>query len=82
LSVVVALLSAVAGGAAEAPRDRAKPIPPMSKIKQAMPGHFRAKPDYRSGDLIAREEVEPLLGELQKLGLQLHCHTNEKPAKR
>ena len=33
--------------------------------------YFQALPDYRPGDLITREEVEPLLGQLRRTGLPL-----------
>jgi hypothetical protein len=46
-------------------------IPSMSEIRQAVLRHFQAKPDYQSGDLITREEVDPLLVKLQRMGLPL-----------
>jgi hypothetical protein len=71
LSVTVVLLGVVVAAAAQPPRNLVKPIPSMSEIKQVVLGYFQAKPDYRAGDLITREEVEPLLGKLQKMGLPL-----------
>jgi hypothetical protein len=75
LSVTAVLFGVIAATAAEPQPARAKsavpPIPSMSEIKLAVLRHFQAKPDYRSGDLIAREEVDPLLAKLRQMGLPL-----------
>jgi hypothetical protein len=66
------LLAVVATAADPAPsRGKAKPIPPFSEVSQAVERHFEAKPDYRAGDLITREEVTPLLGRIEQMGLPL-----------
>jgi hypothetical protein len=53
------------------PGAKAKPVPPMSEIKQAVLRHFQTMPDYQPGDLITRDNVEPLLRQLQRMGLPL-----------
>jgi hypothetical protein len=71
LGVTVVLLSVVVAAAADPQRGGAKPIPSLSEIKQVVLRYFQAKPDYRAGDLITKEDVEPLLGKLQQKGLPL-----------
>jgi len=71
LSVTVVLLSLAVVVAAEPQPGRAKPIPSMSEIEDVVLRYFRAKPDYRPGDLITKEDVEPLLGKLKQKGLPL-----------
>jgi hypothetical protein len=71
LGVTVVLSSVVFAAAADPQRGGAKPIPSLSEIKQVVLRYFQAKPDYRAGDLITREDVEPLLGKLQQKGLPL-----------
>lgn len=56
---------------AKAADDQPKPIPPFSELKQAVLSYFQSQPDYEPGDLITREEVEPLLKQIEKLGLPL-----------
>ncbi len=63
-SAAIALLSIAAATAAEPTGargtdagGRAKPIPPFSEVRQAVLRYFQARPDYRSGDLITREDV-------------------------
>jgi len=63
-------LVVTAAGATEG-RTEDKPIPPFSEIRQTVLGYFEDQSDYRSGDLITREEVEPLLVRLQRKGLPL-----------
>lgn len=48
-----------------------KSIPPFSEAQQAVSRYFGARENFRSGDLITREDVEPLLAQLQKKGLPL-----------
>ncbi len=52
-------------------RGKAKPIPQFSEIRQVVLRYFQARADYRPGDLITREEVEPLLGRIERMGLPL-----------
>lgn len=53
------------------PVRKAPALPSMSAIKQAVESNFKADPNYRPGDLITRDEVEPLLAKLQRMGLPL-----------
>ena len=71
LGVTVVLSSVVFAAAADPQRGSMKPIPSLSEIKQVVLRYFQAKPDYRVGDLITKEDVEPLLGKLQQKGLPL-----------
>jgi hypothetical protein len=52
-------------------REPAKTIPSLAEVKQTVVQHFAKNPDYRSGDLITQDEVEPLLQQLQEQGLPL-----------
>lgn len=63
----------VAAIAVAAPKEdvRTKPIPSLSEVKQAVLRYFKAQPDFRTGDLVTRDQVEPLLRQLQKMGLPL-----------
>jgi hypothetical protein len=70
LSICVGSVQAMAGALGASPA-KAKPIPPFSELQQAVLRHFQAQPDYRPNDLITREEVGPLLAELQRKGYPL-----------
>jgi hypothetical protein len=70
--LAIGLLGITAATAADPARSgKAKPIPPFSEVRQAVERHFEANRDYRSGDLITREEVEPLLVRIERMGLPL-----------
>ena len=60
-----ALPPAVAGGQ---PGDK---LPAMSAIQKAVQQHFAMLPGYRSGDLIAKGDVQPVFSELKELGWQV-----------
>ncbi len=66
LGVAAAISAAPAGGQANT-----KPIPPFSEVQQTVSRHFQTRPDFQPGDLITREDVAPLLTQLQKMGLPL-----------
>jgi hypothetical protein len=66
-SLLVLLLGVAAVMAADPP----KPLPLFSELKQAVLSYFQAQPDYQPGDLITREQVAPLLVQVEKLGLPL-----------
>ena len=59
------------GIAAVAADEKTKPIPPFSELRQTVLSYFQTQSDYQPGDLITREEVEPLLNRIEKLGLPL-----------
>ena len=48
-----------------------KPIPSIDEIRKAVDGYFEDKEDYEPGDLITREQVEPLLDRMQEMGLPM-----------
>ena len=50
---------------------KGKTIPPFGDVKQAVSRYFQARPDFQPSDLITREDVEPLLAQLQAMGLPL-----------
>ncbi len=50
---------------------QSKPIPSFAKIQQSVEEYFKEIPNFRKNDLITRDMVEPLLKQLQKLGLPL-----------
>jgi hypothetical protein len=66
LSIVLAMSAAPVVGLA-----KDKPIPTFAEVQKVVIRYFNADPDYKPGDLITREDVEPLLLQLQKLGLPL-----------
>ena len=59
------LCHAVAAAPADGPA-KGRPLPPFAEVQQTVSRYFEARPDYRPGDLITREDVKPLLAELQK----------------
>ena len=71
LSATLILLGHASLAAAQAPLPVPKPIPSSSEIRQAVLRHFQAQPDYRAGDLITQDQVEPLLAQLKWMGLPL-----------
>jgi hypothetical protein len=71
LGVFAVLSIAVVVLAAEPKRPGTKPIPSMSEIEQVVLRYFRVDPEYRAGDLITRDKVEPLLNRLKEKGLPL-----------
>lgn len=48
-----------------------KPIPSAATVQQIVARYFQGRRDYRSGDLITRDDVAPLLRQLQAKGLPL-----------
>jgi hypothetical protein len=73
--IAIALLGVAAATAADpvasGGKAKPKPVPQFSEVTQAVLRHFQAKPDYRSGDLITRDDVAPLLGRIERMGLPL-----------
>jgi hypothetical protein len=47
------------------------PIPPFAEVQQTVLDYFEGRPGYQDGDLITRQDVEPLLAKLKKQGLPL-----------
>jgi hypothetical protein len=70
-SAAIVLLGVVVAVAAEKNGGSVKPIPSMSEIRDAVLRYFRDQHDYRAGDLVTKEQVEPLLRQLQRMGLPL-----------
>jgi hypothetical protein len=71
LSATLVLLAGSVGTIAGAPRAVVQPIPSLSELRQAVLRYFRAQRDYRPGDLITRDKVEPLLAQLRRTMLPL-----------
>jgi hypothetical protein len=46
-----------------------RPSLPFSDVEVVVERYFRILPGYRPGDLITREDVKPLLGQLERMGL-------------
>jgi hypothetical protein len=67
---VILLFAAAVAAEPAADRGKAKPIPSSSELRQAVLRYFQvhAPKDYQDGDLLTREDVEPLLSQLQKQG--------------
>lgn len=63
---VAATLCATGFGAPAS--DETRPMPAFSTVKSAVQQHFTAIPDFEKGDLITRDQVEPLLAQLEPLG--------------
>jgi len=47
------------------------PIPAYKDIERVVSKHFGRQPDFQPRDLITRDQVKPLLGQLKRLGLPL-----------
>jgi hypothetical protein len=71
LSATLILLVQATLMAADTPATAPKPIPSMSELRQVVLRYFQAQPDYRAGDLITQDKVEPLLVQIQRMGLPL-----------
>ena len=71
--VAAVLLSFASGVSADSTgqRGKDKSIPPFSEVRQVVWQHFQKRRDFRPTDLITREEVEPLLAQLQGMGFPL-----------
>jgi hypothetical protein len=70
-SAAIVLFGIAVADAADKPAARTKPIPSLSEMRQVVLRYFKDQPDFVSGDLITRDQVEPLLRQLQKMGLPL-----------
>ncbi len=44
------------------------PLPRFDQVEKTVERYFAAKRDYRPGDILTRSDVEPLFGQLQRLG--------------
>lgn len=64
---LLGLVSALVAAPASATKDT--PIPPFEDVELAVKQYFKAKPDFKFGDLITREDVAPLLARLQQMWL-------------
>lgn len=64
---LLGIASAVAATPASSPKD--KPIPPFVEVRQDVERYFRAMPDFQLGDLLTRDDVAPLLAQLQRTWL-------------
>jgi hypothetical protein len=51
--------------------EKEEPLPGFQPIRAAVLEHFARLPLHREGDLISRGQVQPLLGHLARLGLEL-----------
>ena len=75
--IILASLTLLLAGAATVvvaagePNAAAKPITSLSELRQAVLRYFQAQPDYQPGDLITRDQVEPLLLQVRRKGLPL-----------
>ena len=70
----MAMLLGVASSVLAAPPTdpaKAKPIPAFSEVQKAVGRYFAKQGDFQPGDLITRKQIEPLLTELQRMGLPL-----------
>jgi hypothetical protein len=70
LAAAISLLG-VAAMAADKVAGKAKAIPPFPEVKAAVERYLQGLPDYHDGDLLTRDQVEPLLNQLKKAGLPL-----------
>ncbi len=48
--------------------DEPRPMPAFSVVRSTVEQHFATIPEFEKGDLITREQVEPLLAQLELLG--------------
>jgi hypothetical protein len=70
----LAILLGVASGALADPPgkpSKVKSIPPFSEVQKTVWQHFQGQGDFQPVDLITREQVEPLLAQLERMGLPL-----------
>lgn len=65
--LVLGLVPAIAATPATQPKG--KTIPPFLGVRQTVWQYFQATPDFQPGDLIVREDVAPLLAQLQRTWL-------------
>jgi hypothetical protein len=72
LGYLVTVFSVASAMAAEpAGTAKKKYVPSVAEVRAAVLDHFQKLPDFQRGDLITRDQVEPLLAKLQKMGLPL-----------
>jgi hypothetical protein len=69
--IVCFLVAMLAALAYADPPSAANPLPPFDEIDRAVQEHFQSLPDYRSTDLITRDQVEKVLTKVVNLGLPL-----------
>ncbi len=69
--MVFLALTPTTAGERVGPVVTAKPIPSLADVQQTVRRYFQARRDFQSGDLITRDDVAPLLAELQRKGLPL-----------
>lgn len=65
---ILLALFAAAGIASTAPSHAAEPA--SNAIREIVRKHFQSNPEYRTGDLICRTEVEPIIDELITMGIK------------
>ena len=70
MAILLGIASAVLADSTGDPT-KVKPIPPFSEVQKTVRQYFQKQPDFQPGDLITREQVEPLLVQLQAMGLPL-----------
>lgn len=46
-------------------------LPSFGDVQNAVEGHFQAMPDYQPGDIIARNDVEPVFKLLEQIGFHV-----------
>ncbi len=69
-AAVAWLVAGLASTPADEPAAK-KSYPPFSELRKAVLGHFEAKDDFQTNDLITRENVAPLLAKLKKQGFPI-----------
>jgi hypothetical protein len=70
IAILLGIASVAFADSADAP-GKVKSIPPFSEVQQTVWRHFEKQRDFQPDDLITREQVEPLLAQLQRMGLPL-----------
>jgi hypothetical protein len=71
---VVAIVSGIALGVfvdSTAAQGKVQPIPSFSDVQKAVWQYFQKQDDFQPGDLLSRDQVEPLFPQLQRMGLPL-----------
>jgi hypothetical protein len=67
IACVLLLLSVDAAGG----ENKTPPLPKFEKIEQAVWRYFQAQQDFQSGDLITKQQVEPLFAVLKSIGFSV-----------
>jgi len=73
LTIVLGSLQAAAG--APATKSGLPSLPKFNKVEEAVRGHLRKQSGYRSGDILSREQVQPVFRELERIGWRVAGQT-------